>query len=263
MLSYQHMYHSGNIADVHKHYCLSIIIGHLTKQTQGIDYIDSHAGAGLYNLGDEYANKTMESKHGLLRLLKNNNIPKDSLYFETIGKIQKEFGNWAYFGSPLLAKSLLRPTDSLLLMELHPQEYKSLKQLMLPYKNVQIFYEDGYTKALKVPISNNRKKIILIDPSYEIKDEYKWVVKFIEMFYKKHPDAIIILWYPILQNNLYAQMLESLLGNNYSGCYSHEIDISSNPYKKNNHVGMLKSGLFFINMPAACKDIVDQINFIK
>ena len=263
MLSYQHMYHSGNMADVHKHYFLSIILGHLIKQPQSINYIDSHAGAGLYNLSNEYAIKTMESKHGLLRLLKNNNIPKDSLYFQIIGKIQKEFGNWAYFGSPLLAESILRPTDSLLLMELHPQEYKTLKQLMLPYKNVQVFYEDGYTTALKLPIVTNSKKIILIDPSYEIKDEYTWVVKFIEMFYKKYPDAIIMLWYPVLQNNLYVQMLESLLSIRYPSCYKHEIDISNNPYKKTNHVGMLKSGLFFINMPVECKVIVDQINFIK
>ena len=263
MLSYQHKYHAGNLADVHKHYCLSIILDYLSKQSPNIDYIETHAGSGLYNLTDEYATKTMEAKHGLLRLLNNNSLPKDSLYYKIIGKVQKEFGKYAYFGSPLLAASILRAKDSLYLMELHPQEYQILRKLLAHYKNSQAFYEDGYTTSLNLPLSTNNKQIILIDPSYEVKAEYSWVVKFIEMFYKKYPNAIIVTWYPVLENQLYANMLESLFNNNYPNFYRHEIDISKNPHKKTNHTGMLKSGLFFINLPEDCKVTIDAVNFIK
>lgn len=146
MLSYQHSYHAGCIADVHKHTLLSILLTSLTQKERPISYVETHAGRGLYDLGSEDSQKTGEAEHGIMALQHAGILPNDHPYMEALLKVQGRLGPLAYPGSPGIAKEILRPQDHLHLMELHPGEIKHLyRHFRSP--NHHIHFRDGYEGA--------------------------------------------------------------------------------------------------------------------
>jgi 23S rRNA (adenine2030-N6)-methyltransferase len=144
MLSYQHIYHAGNLADVQKHALLAWMLAYLAAKDKPLSYIETHAGRGLYALDAPEAVKTGEAAAGIGRLAAA--FPADHPYARCLAEVQARYGAAAYPGSPLVAALTLRRNDSLNLYELHPQEEAALSRVMAPF-GAQVRKEDGFAAA--------------------------------------------------------------------------------------------------------------------
>lgn len=238
MLSYQHSYHAGCLADVHKHSLLLAVLCSLKNNPAKIHYIETHAGRGFYDLASKDALKTKEAEEGILSTLKN---PK-GLEVELCDFIKK-LPEKSYPGSPFIAASTLRETDFVHLCEKHKGEAKHLRQNMADFKRIQIAQKDGYDFVRKLNLSRHDQKLIFIDPSYEVKEEYIEVIHFIKDMHQRWPEAAIMLWYPKLQQDLHAKMIKELQ-QVFPASYTEEQEWSS----AENTTRMYGTGLWFLNI---------------
>ncbi len=131
MLSYQHAYHAGNLADVQKHALLAWALNYLTLKDKPLTYIETHAGRGLYRLTAPEAAKTGEAAQGILA--HEAWFPEDHPYARALHDCRVMNGDDAYPGSPLIAALTLRETDTIHLGELHPQEHAALTAALTPW----------------------------------------------------------------------------------------------------------------------------------
>lgn len=236
MLSYQHAFHAGNPADLHKHIVLAELIAQLTQKDRGISVMETHSGRGLYDLTSVESQKTGEAADGIARL----SIDPATPYGQAITVIRAQYGETAYPGSPLLAARLLRKQDRQILMELHPQEGPALKRAMKQTR-AEIHLRDGYEGVLAIAPPTPRKGLVLIDPSYEVKTEYEQVAAFVPQLFKKWAEASVLIWYPILAARRHEAMAESLSALPH---IRHEVSFH---YKEGK--GMTGSGLLLVNPP--------------
>ncbi len=240
MLSYQHIYHAANPADVHKHALLATMLDYLTGKPKPLSYLETHAGRGLYRLDAPEAIKTGEAAAGA-RLLER--LAPDHPYLRALTAIRAEHGEAAYPGSPYLASHLLRKGDRLHLAELHPQEFAALSQVMT--HKAKCHPQDGFEMAHKVCPPEPRRGLLLIDPSYEVKSDYETIPAQILKLHRKWNIGVIALWYPILEGGAHMPMLGGLERASLPGTLRHEIRF---PPVRDGH-RMIGSGLFVINTP--------------
>jgi 23S rRNA (adenine2030-N6)-methyltransferase len=234
MLSYQHLYHAGNAADVHKHLVLAGLLGLLTVKDRPLTYMDSHAGRGLYDLGAPEALKTGEAALGIGRLSGG-----DHPYFGVLDRIRARHGPRAYPGSPLIARAMLRPQDRLHLMELHPAEHAGLRAA-LAGPGVAIHRRDGFEGVLALSPPVPRRGLVLCDPSYEVKSDYAAAAAFGLALMAKWPEAVLMIWYPVLPENRHRNLLAGLAP------LSPLVRECGVPHRGR---GMLASGIALINAP--------------
>ena len=244
MLSYRHGYHAGNAADVLKHFILTYVLDYIKKKDKGFIFIDSHAGAGKYLISDPYMQKNKEYLQGIKKILqlKNDNIFLKK-YLDLIKSINFNSELKIYPGSCYLAARSLRPNDNLYFFELHPKEFLNLKKNFENDSRVIIENRDSYQRLNKLLPPKEKRAVILIDPSYELKDEYEKVLKMLSDCYKKFPLGVYIIWYPVLKSEKSEKFIFNLLKKNYKNL-SHVEMITDN---LNN--GMQGSGLFILNCP--------------
>ncbi len=255
MLSYQHMYHAGYLSDVHKHFCLSVLLQHFTAQDGELDYIETHAGRGLYNLKSREALKTGEAKLGIETIQSSAMLDQHHIYTQILHRVKQQYGKHYYPGSPLIAQHILRQKDHLHLFELHPQEHLMLEKYITG-ENVTITRQDGYDGARAIK-NNASKKFILIDPSYELKPEYQQIVTFCDNIISAWNDATILLWYPILAANTHISMCEQL-HHHFKDAFWQQ-NITFPPSKRKRALG---SGLILINPPPTLNDALDKVKRI-
>lgn len=198
MFSYQHLYHAGSLADVHKHAFLSVLIDVLTQKDRALSYLETHAGRGAYDLSCPEALKTGEAKGGVLKLLSEEGMDPHHPYYQALAAHQKKTGASSYPGSPAIAHFLLRSIDQLHLMECHPQEIQHLRRNMRA-SNIHVHQRDGYEGVLALCPPMPRRGLVFIDPTYEDKGEYEKVVTFTQKVAQRWPQAIVLVWYPILK----------------------------------------------------------------
>ncbi len=244
MLSYRHGYHAGNAADVLKHFILTYVLDYIKKKDKGFIFIDSHAGAGKYLISDPYMQKNKEYLQGIKKILqlKNNNIFLKR-YLDLIKSINFNSDLKIYPGSCYLAARSLRPNDNLYFFELHPKEFLNLKKNFENDSRVIIENRDSYQRLNKLLPPKEKRAVILIDPSYELKDEYEKVLEMLSDCYKKFPLGVYIIWYPVLKSKKSEKFIFNVLKKNYKNL-SHVEMITDN---LNN--GMQGSGLFILNCP--------------
>lgn len=241
MLSYQHHYHAGNLADVHKHSTLAWVLDYLTRKSKPLTYIETHAGRGLYDLTDDAAQKTGEAAQGIGRVA--HWFGADHPYSRVLIKTRAADGPDAYPGSPLIAAQSLRGTDTLHLAEMHPGEYQKLDLALSPYA-ATCHGRDGFELAYSLCPPTPRRGVLLIDPSYEIKTEYTDIPRHIAKLHKAWNVGVILLWYPILTNDVQKQMVLTLR-RTHPDALCHEVTF---PPARPGH-GMIGSGLFVLNPP--------------
>ena len=239
MLSYQHAYHAGNMADVVKHAALSFVLDYLVQKPKPLSYIETHAGRALYDLASPEAEKTGEAAQGIARALPR--IAADHPYRRTIEAIRAEHGPMAYPGSPLVARHLLREDDRLTLCELHPQEAAALRAAL---PGVTVKQADGPATALSLAPPDPRRGLCLIDPSYEVKTEYEAMPKLIRDLHRKWNVGVLMLWYPVLRNGTHRAMTRALDGLGLPSL-RHE---AAFPPARDGH-GMIGTGLYVVNPP--------------
>ena len=241
MLSYQHIYHAGNLADVHKHSVLAWMLAYLTRKDKPLTYIETHAGRALYDLSDAAALKTSEAAQGIEKV--GDWFAPDHPFGQVLSITRATHGAQSYPGSPLIAATLLRETDKIHLAELHPREHAALDLAMSPY-SVKCHNRDGFETAHALIPPTPRRGMILIDPSYEIKSDYDDIPRHIAQWHRAWNVGIVALWYPILTNGAHVPMLNALSGA-HPAAFRHEVRFA--PARPGH--GMVGSGMFVINPP--------------
>jgi 23S rRNA (adenine2030-N6)-methyltransferase len=251
MLSYQHSYHAGNLADVQKHAMLAWMLDYLTQKDKPLSYIETHAGRGLYDLTSPEATKTGEAAVGIARI--EAHLPSDHPYRRSLSQVRARFGPTSYPGSPLIAALSLRDGDVMHLAELHPQERTALAANLGPW-GAHIQHRDGFEMALAVCPPTPRRGLMLIDPSYEVKADYDRIPRLIGQIARKWNVGIIALWYPTLTDAPHRTMLAELAAA-FPGALRAEVTF---PPARDGH-RMIGSGLFVINPPYGLADEAARI----
>ena len=252
MLSYQHGYHAGNLADVHKHAMLASILARMTAKAKPLSYIETHAGRGLYDLTDAMALKTGEAAQGIGRV--GGWFAPDHPYARALEATRAQYGAQTYPGSPLIAGHLTRPGDRLHLVERHPTEHAALCQAVTPF-GAQVHKGDGHALALSLTPPTPRRGLMLIDPSYELDTDYKGLPRLITAIARKWNVGVIMLWYPLLTRPRHGAMLASLSATQPEGM-RHEVTF---PPARRGH-GMIGSGLFILNPPWGLSEEADRLS---
>jgi 23S rRNA (adenine2030-N6)-methyltransferase len=252
MLSYQHIYHAGNLADVHKHMMLVAMLDYLTRKDKPLSYIETHAGRGLYDLADDAARKTGEADAGIEKVLAR--LDPQMPYRHVIESLRRKHGPHAYPGSPLIAAELLRPQDSIHLAELHPQEHAALMAAMQGSR-ARCHARDGFDLAVSLCPPTPRRGLLFIDPSWEVKADYIQVPRHMSRIAKLWNVGIIALWYPILTSSAHDKMLETLENAHPEGL-RHEVRF---PPARDGHK-MVGSGFFVTHPPYGLAQFAAEIS---
>ncbi len=248
MLSYRHAFHAGNHADVLKHLILIEIAQYMGEKPAPFWIIDTHAGAGRYALESTHARKLGEYRDGIGRLWERKGLPPAVVdYLDLVRQINPDGQLRHYPGSPWLASQLLREGDRLRLYELHSTDVRLLQECFKDAgRQVSIAAGDGLAglKALLPPPP--RRALVLIDPSYETRNDYVGVIKALQDSLKRFPTGTYALWYPML-SKLESRQLPGKLKNLGAGSWLHATLEVSAPSKDG--FGMNGSGMFIINPP--------------
>lgn len=241
MLSYQHIYHAGNPADVHKHAILAWMLNRLAEKPKPLTYVETHGGRALYDLSSDAARKTGEAAAGVARML--SRFDPDHPYRRVVEAARAEAGAAAYPGSPRIASALLREGDSLHLAELHPQEHAALRGAMRG--RAKVHHADGFELALSLCPPEPRRGLLLIDPSFEIKTDYETIPKFIGKLHRAWNVGVIALWYPILTDGRHRGMVRAIEALDLPKVAKSEVAF---PPVREGH-GMVGSGMIVANAP--------------
>ncbi|WP_017998558.1 23S rRNA (adenine(2030)-N(6))-methyltransferase RlmJ [Paracoccus sp. N5] len=246
MLSYQHAYHAGNLADLHKHALLASMLDYLTAKPKPLSYLETHAGRGLYDLSGPESARTGEADAGITRALAQDWLPAGHPLRQALDQIRALHGPQAYPGSPLIARHFLRPEDEAHLAELHPAEHDALARVA---GFAHLHRQDGFQMANALCPPTPRRGLLLIDPSYEVKADYASVPRHIAKIARKWNVGIIALWYPLLLDDRQRPMVQALLRDHPEALLS-EVRF---PPARPGH-GMVGSGMFVINPPYGLAD---------
>ncbi|MBI0006686.1 MULTISPECIES: 23S rRNA (adenine(2030)-N(6))-methyltransferase RlmJ [Gilliamella] len=246
MLSYRHSYHAGNHADVLKHIVLTLCINSLKEKEKPFLYLDTHSGAGRYLLQSEHSEKTGEYLSGINLIWQQSETPELLNTYLSVLKRYNPFDNLKYYlGSPLIAKQLLREQDKINLTELHPTDYPLLRQEFSKDKRARVLREDGFSQLKSKLPPESRRGIVLIDPSYEIKDDYQKIPKALLEAYKRFATGIYLIWYPVVSRTQTQKMIDEIVNLGIKKISQFEFAIKPD----NNQKGMTASGMIVINPP--------------
>ncbi len=209
MFSYRHAFHAGNHADVLKHLVLIAALRHLIQKPAPLMAVDTHAGAGIYRLDGEQAETSGEAQDGIFKLVAAaagglaDPAPALADYLEVVGSFNRAGQPRVYPGSPFVIQRLLRAEarDKLKLFEMHPTDSKALAAHVAQLeagRQVSVARQDGFEslKALLPP--PQRRALVLIDPSYEIKSDYTKVSACLQDSLKRFATGSYLVWYPII-----------------------------------------------------------------
>jgi len=201
MLSYRHGFHAGNHADVLKHTMLVFLIGYLSRKDKPWWFIDTHAGGAQYDLESEWARKNAEHESGIARLWRRTDLPPAlDDYVAHVRRVNDAGMLRCYPGSPQLALQCARADDRLRLFELHGNEGETLQRHFAPAKaRVQVRNEDGFAGLAAMLPPAPRRGLVLIDPSYEERDDYTRVIAALKDALKRFATGTYMVWYPQLQ----------------------------------------------------------------
>jgi 23S rRNA (adenine2030-N6)-methyltransferase len=246
MLSYRHAFHAGNFADVLKHIVLLEILVYLTQKEKPFCVIDTHAGGGKYALDGDFSLKTHEFDTGISQLWQRDDLPPSVAHYVNLQKRFNANGQFkTYAGSPLLIKQLLRAKDRLCLFELHSTEFGALKENMKLDKRIFIEHADGLKNGLALLPPVERRGLVLIDPSYEMKSDYSDVVKTLIQMYKRFSTGTYALWYPVIERGRNQALEMAFKKSGLTNVQLFELGINAD----NSGRGMNASGMIIINPP--------------
>ena len=199
-MNYRHIFHAGSFTDVMKHAIVALILDRLRAKETPFGVLDTHAGIGRYDLSSQQAGRTGEYLGGIARVMAaaERLPPELGPYLNAVRALNPEPDplRW-YPGSPRLARQLMRPQDRLLLAELHPEDVETLRQEFARDRNTSVQHMDGY-RAIKAHLPlKERRGMVLVDPPFEVTDEFERMVAALETGHARWPTGIYALWYPI------------------------------------------------------------------
>ncbi len=245
MLSYRHSFHAGNFADLLKHSIYIHCLQYMTQKPKSLRIIDTHSGAGIYSLNSNEARKNSEHHNGIDKILAVAELPE---IFESYRKqvmLLNDKDHAIYPGSPALAMSFIRPIDQLFTHELHPADFRLLENLLRSQKNAKALREDGMQSLLSLVPPPEKRALVLIDPSYEIKQDYHTVIEQLLKAHKRFATGTYLLWYPVVSRSRIDEIEKTLKKSSIRNIQLFELAIAPDAQE----AGMTSSGIIAINPP--------------
>jgi 23S rRNA (adenine2030-N6)-methyltransferase len=249
-MKYRHSFHAGNFADVHKHVALCALLRALQRKDKGFFYLDTHAGAGRYDLDSPETHRGAEARHGVTALMAAAaplQSPELQRYCEAIQALRASLDSpHAYPGSPWLAAQLLRVQDRGLCCELLPAECRALERSLGGLRRMRVECLDGYEQVRAVLPPQERRCLVLIDPPYENPGaELERSLQVIQLILERLSNAVVALWYPIKDERTLVPWLARVERVLQAPSLSLELWI----YPRDSRVGLNGSGLLLVNPP--------------
>ncbi|MDQ2084217.1 23S rRNA (adenine(2030)-N(6))-methyltransferase RlmJ [Xanthobacteraceae bacterium Astr-EGSB] len=248
-MNYRHGFHAGNFADVFKHAVLARILSHLGRKEQPFRVIDTHAGAGLYDLQAEEAMRTGEWRDGIGRLragVADPNLAEWlSPYLAAVAAADPEGSGRMYPGSPVIALALMRRTDRLVACEREPNAARELAANLRRDRRARAVEIDGWMALNAYVPPKERRGLVVIDPPFEARDEFARLATAAAAAWRKWPTGIYLIWYPIKDRSGPEALARELVSAGISALLRAELDIGARP--ESSRLGA--TGLLVINPP--------------
>jgi len=245
MLSYRHAFHAGNHADVLKHFVEVSVLDYLLSKDKPLCYIDTHAGPGMYDLTRGYATQNQEFRSGIAKLWNATSLPAPlARYIDCIRSLNADDTLAVYPGSPAIARQLLRTGDRLALFELHPSDFALLQDWKGSDRRIHLQQGNGFEGLIAQLPPREKRALVLIDPPYEIKQDYELVVNVLRNALRRFATGVYVIWYPLLARNEVARMQKALRSWPELKWLNAELTVSA---AKDG--GMFGSGVFVVNPP--------------
>jgi 23S rRNA (adenine2030-N6)-methyltransferase len=248
-MKYRHNFHAGNFADVHKHVALLALLAAMQRKDKGFVYLETHAGAGRYDLGSADTHHGAEARHGASLLLQQPALHCEELrqYRDAIQAMREAFSNQQlYPGSPWLAAHCLRQQDRGLCWELLPAECRALERTLGGFRRMRIECADGYKQLPGVLPPRERRCLLLIDPPYENPAaEFDAAIEAVSTSVARLANCVIALWYPIKDE----RALSSWLARAQRAVAAPTLNLELWVYARDSRVGLNGSGLLLFNPP--------------
>jgi len=260
MFSYRHAFHAGSHADILKHLTLIHLVEYLQEKPGALMMVDTHAGAGIYSLQDGFSTVSKEADGGIFRLKQyvetckhaNTPIPESiQQYLKYIDAENVDGQLETYPGSPFILARLLRSQDRLKLFELHPKEIDILRHNISELKQskqIDIYAEDSFARLKGLLPPPSRRGIVLIDPSYEDKHDYRYLEVAMEEALHRFATGCYAIWYPVLSRRESAALPDRLkkIAASHKRSWLHtELRVENAPGERR----LQSSGMFIINPP--------------
>lgn len=248
-MNYRHGFHAGNFADILKHVMLMRILTHLNGKDKPYRIIDTHAGAGRYDLGSDEALRTHEWRDGVARLDQSLLAPavEELLapWRKAVAAARTLYGADAYPGSPWLCRQAMRADDRLIAAELHENTYRKLLQAIGSDSRCKALAIDGWVAlGANVP-PKERRGLVLIDPPFEEKDEFATLASAFIAAWHKWPTGTYALWYPIKDRRAVDRLIEVIDEAGIGRLLRLEIDVD----RPEAAGGLGATGLLVVNPP--------------
>jgi 23S rRNA (adenine2030-N6)-methyltransferase len=200
-MNYRHGFHAGNFADVFKHVLLTRLLIYLGRKDAPFRVIDTHAGEGAYDLSSEEAERSGEWRAGVARLAgaEMDASLRDllSAYLDAVGPLDEDGRPALYPGSPLIARRLMRRNDRAIFCELRPDAFETLQARFARDKSVKTILIDGYKGLSAFTPPKERRGLVLIDPPFEQRGEFRAMFEAFRDAHRKWPTGIYALWHPV------------------------------------------------------------------
>jgi 23S rRNA (adenine2030-N6)-methyltransferase len=254
LMNYRHAFHVGGFADVIKHIVLVRILLYLQEKPAALRVIDTHAGAGLYDLTSDEARRGGEWLTGIARLLQarfsNEALPLLLPYLDIVRAFSPPGELTAYPGSPLIARALLRPQDRLTACELESEARKRLIDALRRDAQARVVDLDGWTALPAFVPPKERRGLVLIDPPFEAKDEFERLAQGFSEAFAKWPTGSYLLWYPAKSRRMtddLARHVASETAKSRPAGKCLRLEFSVAPSEADS--GLVSTGLLIVNPP--------------
>jgi 23S rRNA (adenine2030-N6)-methyltransferase len=246
MLSYLHGYHAGNHADVLKHTVLAAVLARLLVKDKPLRYVDTHAGAGGYQLQSQAAQRNREYEGGVGKVWATADAPPAVSRWLALAQRFNGGGSLRrYPGSPWLARELLRPIDDLFLFELHRAEHRALKSACAGDRRVRVLRDDGLSACIGLVPPPAKRALLLVDPSYELRDEHRSVIDALVKVHARFAPAVVAIWYPVIERRWVERYERALRATGIEAIATYELCVA----RERRGAGLVGSGMFVVNPP--------------
>ena len=258
-MNYRHAFHAGSFADVVKHAVLARILTHLRAKPAAFRVLDTHAGAGRYDLAGAEASRSPEWREGIARLLAGPVAePARALlapYLDAVAGLNPPGRLTTYPGSPALVLALLRPQDRLTACELEPNAAAALARNLGRDRRSKALALDGWTALNAYVPPKERRGLVLIDPPFEDEGDFSRLAQGVEAAHRKWPGGSYLLWYPIKERSGPDALARRLRRSGIAKILRAELSIAASP--GSNRLGAC--GLIVVNPPWTLESELDAL----
>lgn len=256
-MNYRHVFHAGNFADLLKHAALTLCLEALGVRPRPLTLIDTHAGAGVYDLGGAEAARSGEAEAGIGRLLADAEPPEAfEILLAAVARINAVVGPARFYpGSPMLIASALRATDRFVACELRPEECAALSDLLSSVDGAEARNADGFAAAGEA-LASGRQAFLIIDPPFERGDDYDRVVETCRAVMAKDARAVVLVWLPLKDLETFDRFLRGL----EEAEVGEALIVECRLRPLDNPMAMNGCALVLINPPPGVREPVEEAN---